>query len=64
MKPPKLTSIKHLKETLRNYDGAYLKTEDGYHVVDVNLDEMWFLSRGELLKEMSYYFWFWRMELA
>ena len=57
MKTPRLTSIKQLKETLRNYDGTYLKTEDGYHVVDVDLNEMWFESREELLKGMSYYFW-------
>jgi hypothetical protein len=64
MKLPRLTSIKQLKETLRNYDGIYLKMKDGYHVVDVNLNEMWFESREELLMEMSHYFWSWGMELA
>ena len=45
-KIPQLTSIKQLKEVLRNYDGMFLKV-DGAYVVDVNLDEMWFHTRKE-----------------
>lgn len=60
-KIPQLTSIQQLKEMLRNYDGTFLKV-DGAYVVDVNLEEMWFDSRQELLRNMSWYCFNWGME--
>ena len=60
-KIPQLTSIKQLKEILRNCDGMFLKVDDAY-VVDVNLEEMWFDSRQELLRNMSWHCFNWGME--
>jgi len=61
-KIPQLTSIKQLKEMLRNRDGMFLKV-DGAYVVDVNLEELWFDSRQELLRNMSWHFFNWGIDL-
>ena len=61
-KIPQLTSIKQLKEIVRNHDGMFLKV-DGAYVVDMNLEELWFESRQELLRNMSWHFFNWGIDL-
>ena len=62
--PRKVTTIKHIKRTLENYEGRYLKLKEfngsgahTTHFVSVNFDEWYFDTREELLAWATFYFW-------
>ena len=52
----KVTTIKYIKEVLKNYDGFYFK-DDGFHVVAVDNNDWWFETRKELFAWATFYFW-------
>ena len=57
--PRKVTTIKHIERTLKNYEGRYLKIKDRgetCHFVSVNFDEWYFDTREELLAWATFYF--------
>ena len=56
----KVTTIKYIKEVLKNYEGRLLRfKENGKFVycVDVNFDEWFFDTKEELLAWATFYFW-------